>query len=139
MGEAKNSFICLIKIFSWAILRLNFKNDETNPKSRDHGQVRDPLWCFAKKNGEEDGGVSTRHLHLPLLRQGRIEEKGRRRLAWQRMQEDDRRRRLGPFHHGRRHRQKRHPSSSGDQGTSMILLQLGLNGFLGEFCREMLI
>merc|ERR1711955_34626 len=83
------------------------------------------------KNGEEDGGVSTRHLHLPLLRQGRIEEKGRRCLALQRMQKDDCRRSLGPFNHGCRHRQKRHPSSSRDQGTSIILLQLGTNGFLG--------
>merc|ERR1712221_232 len=127
MGEAYNSSFNLFKIFRFSFVNVSdvlklYQNDETHPESRNHWQVRDALWCVAQEDGQEDGGVSARHLHLPLLRQGRIEETGRRHLALQRMPQDDRRWRLGSLHDCRCHRQKRYPSSQRNQRTGVKYL-----------------
>merc|ERR1712168_1525780 len=81
MGEAKKYILYLFKIFRFIFVNVSdvlklYQNDETHPKSRNHWQVRDALWCVAQEDGEEDGGVAARHLHLPLLRQGLFEETG---------------------------------------------------------------
>jgi len=127
----------LFKIFKFSFVNVSdvlklYQNDETHPKSRNHWQVRDALWCVAQEDGEEDGGVAARHLHLPLLRQGLFEETGRRHLALQGMPQDDRRRCLDPLHHRRRHRQKRHPSSPRNKRTSMILIHQRIVGRRGS-------
>merc|ERR1712121_358969 len=123
MGEANFYYFTCLKncknLFRGQTLK-TFKNDEAYPKSRNHRKVCDALRCVAQKDCQEDGGVATRHLHLPLLRQGRIEETGRWDLALQRMPKNDRRRCVDPLYHGRGYRQKRHSPSSRNQRTSII-------------------
>merc|ERR1712189_98055 len=124
MGSYKY-ILHLFKIFKFSFVNVSdvlklYQNDETHPKSRNHWQVRDALWCVAQEDGKKDGGVAARHLHLPLL-QGLFEETVRGNLALQRMPQDDRRWCVDSLHHRRRHRQKRHPPSPGNQRTGLNL------------------
>merc|ERR1712178_220976 len=124
MGKL-NSILHLLKniLIVKSFCKLTLKNDEANPESRHHWQVCDALRCVAQEDGEENGGVPTRHLHLPLLWQRLAEERVCGYLALQGMPEDDCRRRLDSFHDRRRHRQKCYSPSPRNQRTSLNQLR----------------
>merc|ERR1712189_120518 len=58
MGSYKY-ILHLFKIFKFSFVNVSdvlklYQNDETHPKSRNHWQVRDALWCVAQEDGKED-------------------------------------------------------------------------------------